>query len=264
MVLLDLALTKLEFSRYFLERGNMKLHKISVLTGLFLAACAPEVSKWTPAESPKKNIINRAVFTHTVDYPAHSESMKHEEKRALHQFLKRYILKPSSVNVTIDEYGGHSDKRIKDIERELVLFGISHHLIKIDSMRDSAHSHKSCGLKNERAGSGVELIFERYVVIPPSCSDFSQPIGNAAQEHNTSNFGCSDTANLGMMVANAKDLVDGRALDASDGPVIVAGIERYRTDAIKSLVDTSTTADPEQPTSGSTQSGGSSGASGAY
>ena len=242
----------------------MKLQKLSAFIGLLLAACAPEVTEWTPAESPKKNIINRAVFTHTVNYPAHSESMKRDEKRALHQFLKRYILKPSSVNVIIDEYGGHSNKRIKDIERELVLFGIPRHLIKIDSMQDQKRSNMLGGQEKKRFNSGVDLIFERYVIIPPSCSDFSQPIGNAAQAHNTSNFGCSDTANLGMMVANAKDLVDGRALDSSDGPVIVAGIERYRTDSIKSLVDTSTTADLEQPDSGSSQSGTSGGASGAY
>lgn len=244
----------------------MKLHNLWAATGLFLAACSPQITGWTPSESPKKNIVNRTVFTHTVHYPAHSESMGRQEKRALHQFLKQYILKPSSVNVIIDEYGGHSDKRIKDIERELVIFGIPHHLIKIDSMQDHSRTHEPCGQGKGKAGSGVDLIFERYVVIPPSCSDFSQPIGNAAQAYNTSNFGCSDTANLGMMVANARDLVDGRALDPSDGPVIAAGVERYRTDKVKKLIDTSTTTSPDQPTSstGQSSSGVSGGASGAF
>ncbi len=242
----------------------MKLYQLAVFSGLFIVACSPEVTKWTPSESPKKNIVNRAVFSHTVHYPAHSESMDNQEKRALHQFLKRYIIRPSSVTVVLEEYGGHSDKRIKDIERELVLFGIPYHFLKVESSQEQDRTEQRKESRKGKSASGVELIFERFVVIPPSCSDFSQPIGDAEQAYNHSNFGCSDTANLGMMVANARDLVDGRKVDVSDGTVLAAGIERYRTDKVKSLVESSTTESPDQSSSNTGQSASGGGAAGAY
>lgn len=245
----------------------MKLYKMSAIAFLFLGACTPEVTDWTPAESPKKNVVDRAVFSHTVHYPAHSSSMGNREKRALQQFLRSYIMKPSSVTVILEEFGGHSEKRVKDIERELVLFGISYHLIKVGTL-DEMPKGASKGHKHDKGsrGSGVELTFERYIVIPPSCGNFSQPIGDAEQAYNHSNYGCADTANLGMMVANPRDLMNGRTLEASDGTVIAAGVQRYRTDKVKALIDTSTTVSPEQASSSSqtpTMTSGGTGA-GAY
>lgn len=239
----------------------MKFYKTTTLLFLLLGACAPEVTNWTPSENPKKNVVDRVILNHLVAYPAHSSSMGSREKRELKQFLTSKVQHPSSVTIVLVEFGGHSEKRIRDIERELVLFGIPHHLITVDSLEDNRR------IKSSHQGSGVEIIVERYFAIPPSCADFSQTIGSADQVFNNSNYGCADTSNLGLMIANPRDLIKGRSLGDSDGAVMAAGILRYRSDKVKALMDTSTNASLEQTTSQpSTPSTGtaSAGGGGAY
>ena len=50
---------------------------------------------------------------------------------------------------------------------------------------------------------------ERYVVTLPPCPDWSKPAAGAGDFTNTasSNFGCADAVNLGLMVATPADLV---------------------------------------------------------
>ncbi len=246
----------------------MKIYKLSAILFGFLGACTPDVTNWTPAESPKENKVERTVFTHTVDYPAHSGSMREKEKKNLLRFLKTNVRRPSAVTALLVEYGGHSEKRIKDIIRELIRYGIPYDLISIDGDQEERHL-KHHHHKSGEKGSGVDVIIELYIVIPPACANFSQPIGDSRQAYNTSNYGCSDATNLGLMVSNPRDLLKGRELGSSDGTVIAAGVERYRKDNVKQLLETSTTVDPgqtgqtESTNGGGTTSGGTSGG-GAY
>lgn len=50
-------------------------------------------------------------------------------------------------------------------------------------------------------------------------------------------FGCSDMYNLGKMIAEPSDLVRGRALGEADAASGVLGIERYREDKKKQLIN---------------------------
>lgn len=225
----------------------MKFYKLSTALCIFLGACAPEVADWTPSESPKKNVVDRAILSHTIHYPAHSSSFEGRERRALHQFLTAHVQKPSSVTIILQEYGRHSEKRIKDVERELVIFGVPFHLITVEYEEAPQHKPKKHHkIHKQQTGSGIEMTVERYVVIPPSCGDFSRSIGDADQAYNHSNYGCSDTANLGMMVANPRDLINGRTLSPADGTVIAAGVQRYRKDNVKALLESATNVAPGQ------------------
>jgi len=235
----------------------MKIYKLSVLFfALIGGGCTPEVSDWTPSESPKENKVDRALFMHKIHYPAHASSMSEKEKRKLLQFLRNTVMSPLAVNVILEEYGGHSEKRIKDIQREFLKFGIPYELITVDY--ENEDSYQKCSSKNQHkkeSRSGVEVMIERYVVIPPACADFSQPIGDANQARPPSNFGCAEITNFGMMVANPRDLVKGRLLGDSDGTVIAAGVERYHKDKVKDLLDTSTTVAPGTIATNSTATG---------
>lgn len=242
----------------------MRLYQLSLFL-LLLAGCTPEVSDWTPAESPKENKVERAVFSHFVYYPEKANEFEEIEKKRLLRFLKTTVLRPSAVTVILVEYGGRSKKRVKDIVRELIKYGISYDLIVDDN--ETGQSSCSTSKRSQKGQeSGVEVIVERFVVIPPECADFSQPIGTARQEYSHSNFGCADAVNMGMMIANPRDLILGRPMGDSDGQVIAEGVRRYRTDKVKKLIDVSTNVDPGQlgtqtqsilttPTGGGTGSG---------
>lgn len=228
----------------------MKIYKIiSVLACIaLLPGCVPETAEWTAAESPKKNKVDRVVFTYNVAYPAHATEMEVREKKKLQQFLSDSVPSPSAVTATLYEHGGISEKRIKDIKRELLKHGVPNDLIIVTDDQDAS----DCKHSKKDSHSGVELIIERYLVIPPSCSDFSQKIGDAKQSAPSSNYGCAVEANLGMMVANPRDLIRGRSHDPYNGLVLGEGVARYQTGKITPLINTSTTTPTAQQNSTST------------
>lgn len=239
----------------------MKIHKISILA-LSLAAvgCAGEVAEWTPAESPKHNKIQRFVSAYDVHYPAHAKDFKKDEKEKLNRFLKTNVPSPAAVLVTLEEYGGHSEGRVKDVRRELLKHGVPFDLIQVPESAWTGKDASKHGREDKKL-SGVEVVVERYVVIPPSCADFSQQIGTATQAEHASNYGCSTEANIGMMVANPRDLLKGREHGPYDGTVMAAGVQRYHEDRVKKLIDTSTTifsqsGDTQEGTMSLTTSGG--------
>ena len=60
---------------------------------------------------------------------------------------------------------------------------------------------------------------ERYLVTLPACPDWSRQSGTDFSNQPHSNFGCATQSNLGMTVAEPKDLVSGRTLAPADGVV---------------------------------------------
>src|SRR3990167_3457846 len=91
----------------------------------FLAGCTPKVAQWTPAESPKENKVQRTFFTHVIHTPSSKGSLSDQEKKKLLEFLKVKAPRPSAVSVIIEETGTPSKTRVKEIQRELVKYGIS-------------------------------------------------------------------------------------------------------------------------------------------
>ncbi len=250
----------------------MKIYKISALgIGLLAAACTAEVAQWTPAESPKENKVERAVFKHHIH-----GGLGKAEKAKFVQFLKEKAMNPYSVTVTIEEYGHHSEERVKEIEKVILMHGVPYDLINHEVFIEEHHGKHHKGQqskchkgKREHGPSGVTVVVERYLVIPPSCANFSEQIGNANQTHAGSNFGCATIANLGMVVANPRDLVRGRKTEKYDGTVMAAGVERYHKDKVKALIDTSTTVPPGSqaamtPNAGSSPTPMASGGGAAY
>lgn len=255
---------------------KMKICKFSMLgIGLgisLLSGCTPEVAKWSPAESPKENMVDRAVFTYAFPYSAHKGEMCPLEKVKFLEFLKNTIPSPYAVKVTLEEYDGHSDKRLMDIERELLRFGVPMESIgrnydHVDVHYGKHHHHKhhksAAHHKAHPTGSVVLVVVERFFVITPSCANNLEKIGDASQAYSYSNLGCATEVNLGLMIANPQDLLRGRNRDPYDGTVMAAGVRRYETDKIKPIAEITTTTMQNQATSsGSSTGSGSTGSSG--
>jgi hypothetical protein len=256
----------------------MKICRISILGIALLAGCTPEVAQWTPAESPKINKVDRAVFTYIFPYAAHKGVMSPLEKAKFLEFLKDKVPSPYAVRITLEEFGGHSDKRLMDIERELLKYGVPSDLLHrnfdhVDEQFTEYHynkhnAHNRCfnwkiQHKAQTRGSVVVIVVERFVVIPPSCSNFSQQIGNASQAYGPSDLGCSTELNLGLMIANPQDLLRGRDRGLYDGAVLAAGVNRYEHDKIKEIAKITTTTMQNPVISVGGTAGGASGGSAA-
>jgi pilus assembly protein CpaD len=73
----------------------------------------------------------------------------------------------------------------------------------------------------------------RYTVTLPACPNWSQSLSYEFTNAFSSNYGCANTTNLGLMVASPADLVSARTLAPADGQPAVAAVQRYMNDRVK-------------------------------
>ena len=89
-----------------------------------------------------------------------------------------------------------------------------------------------------RAGDGDLLItVKRTEATSVGCPDFRRTNRMDLSELNTSNFGCATAGNLARSIADPRDLAAGRTLGPANGANSVGAVNRYRTDAVKPLIE---------------------------
>ncbi len=180
-----------------------------------LAGCNATADR-TPAEFVKTNKVEFLRFEHDVVYRNGMPNPSMIEAERLAVFLQEIQVGSSD---TILVAGGTPAQRkalrLRFAQRRLV-----------------AHETGVNG-----APGRVRVAVERYIVTPPRCPDWSKPVGEDARNTPQANFGCANTANLGMMVANPRDLIRGRSPGSADGAAVSAAIKRYRDGEIRPLLD---------------------------
>jgi pilus assembly protein CpaD len=185
------------------------------ILGVGLAACAPaEVGPnpnlgWIEAGSPKKLEVDRADYRHAVYFETDKADLPAVEQDGLLTFL-------SSVAPTTRDtirLEGHADERATDLY----------------NLELAARRANAVAAFLRRHG------YERYLVTLPGCPDWSRESGTDFANLPHSNFGCATQSNLGLMVAEPRDLVRGRNLAPADGAQQADGIVRYRTGKVIEL-----------------------------
>lgn len=102
----------------------------------------------------------------------------------------------------------------------------------------------------------VRVVIETYVVTLAGCPDWTHHPSISYDNEPTSNFGCASARNLGLMIADPGDLIEGRAMGAADGTVLAAAVKRYRAGKTKALLGAGSTADPQAKNAAPAQTGG--------
>lgn len=180
---------------------------------IVLAGCNPTAER-SETEYAKTNKVDFLRFEHDVVYRGGALDPSSLEAVRLSIFLREIQVQPSD---TILVSGGTSGQRMA-LRRQFAY------------RRLVAHDTGVIG-----APDRVRVAVERYIVTPPTCPDWSKPVGEDPQNTPPPNFGCATTANLGMMVANPRDLIQGRSPGTSDGAAVSAAIKRYRDGKIREL-----------------------------
>ncbi len=85
-------------------------------------------------------------------------------------------------------------------------------------------------------GPTVLVTVERHVIIYPDCPDWEKSAVGDFKNTPGSNFGCANVTNLGLMVADPRDLLGGQPMTESDATRLAAGVERYRNDETKEIL----------------------------
>jgi pilus assembly protein CpaD len=191
---------------------------VLVLGLAVLAACAPRTGEWSPAESPKKNVVHWAEFHHPVRFTAVTAEPGRAERDALAQFLDR-VGRGQGVRITVASPAGN-DARL-GLRRETAL---------ADFIRDRGFS-VTLGQAEPKDGAGsdsVRVTVGRFVSKPPACPDWSKPASGDPTNNVTSNFGCATATNLGLMIADPGVLARGTDLGPADAEATAVGIKDYR------------------------------------
>ncbi len=215
-----------------------------------LSACASvdgnlETTRgWLSASSPKGLEVDRAQHRHTIYFDTDRDHIRPDQRDRLLAFIQ--AVKPTSQDRIKLE--GHADERANDIynlelasrrnnavARILVEYGLRQRQVQTNAFGElvpaSPGSHEQAWSQNRR----VEIVLERYVVTPPPCPDWSRRSGHDYSNQPHSNFGCATETNLGLMIANPRDLVKGRKLGPADGIHQSEGIGRYREGQLTEL-----------------------------
>jgi len=77
----------------------------------------------------------------------------------------------------------------------------------------------------------------KLVAVPKPCPNWEKHTMDGLDNQFKPQFGCSDMYNLGKMISNPSDLIRGEALGQADAASGVLGIERYRQDKKKELIN---------------------------
>jgi pilus assembly protein CpaD len=179
-----------------------------------LAAC-DSPGEWSAAEAPRQTRVDFQRLTHTAGFGPSATQLAPTEQESLTAFLQ-------SAQVTTDDpvylEGASSDRlsspRISALARDLTRQGYS--VATLPAAPDAVPKN------------ALLVVVERYVVTPPDCPNWTKSSSDDHENAQSSNFGCADATNLGLMVADPRDLVIGRQLGPAGAAQAGLAIQRYR------------------------------------
>jgi pilus assembly protein CpaD len=194
-------------------KSNLRFAVLPLMLGL--AACVAEYSK---TEAPDTLRVDGANSRRELAFGAGSASLAPGELRKLDGWVLSGNIRPADrVEVAASGPPGLAAQRAGAISRELLRYGIVTQTLAID------------GVPANRAIVSVG----RYAVTLPTCPNWSQSLSYEFTSAFTSNYGCANTTNLGLMVASPADLVSGRTFAGTEAQPAAGAVNRYLTDRVK-------------------------------
>jgi pilus assembly protein CpaD len=194
-------------------KSHLRLAVPPLLLGL--VACAAEYSK---SEAPDALRVDGAGSRFEIAFAGGSDHLTAGEAARLDRMVQAGTIRPADL-VEIGAAGppGLAERRAAAISRELLRYGIVTHTLALDAA-PANHAIVSVG---------------RYAVTLPTCPNWSQSLSNDFTNAFTSNYGCANATNLGLMVASPADLVSGRTYTGTEAQPAAAAVQRYLTDRVK-------------------------------
>jgi pilus assembly protein CpaD len=190
------------------------LRLIAVALPLGLAACAAEYSK---SEAPTELRVDGSESRVELAFAGGSARLTPGEAARLDRLVLAGNIRPADrVLIAAGGPPGLAERRAAAISGELLRYGIVAQRLALDAVPPN-HAIVSVG---------------RYAVTLPTCPNWSQSLQWEFTNAFTSNYGCANNTNLGLMVASPADLVSPRPFAGIDATPAVNAVERYMTDKI--------------------------------
>jgi pilus assembly protein CpaD len=215
---------------------KMRFYPVLFLVLLGLAGCAAEYSK---SEAPTALRVDGAETRREIAFAAGSATLSPSEIRKINDWVLSGGVRPADhVAIAAGGPPALAQARTSAIAKALLRWGIV------------ATPTPFADVAANRAVVNVG----RYAVTLPDCPNWSQSLQWEFTNAYTSNYGCADATNLGLMVASPGDLVSGRQFTGIDAVPAIGAVDLYLADKVK--VPPSQTASPFAAPSGGGGAGG--------
>ena len=182
---------------------------------LGLVGCAAEYSK---SEAPTALRVDGAESRRELAFAAGSASLSPTEIRKINDWVLSGGIRPADrVAIAAGGPPALARARTSAIAKALLRWGIV------------ATSEPFADVAANRAVVNIG----RYAVTLPDCPNWSQSLQWEFTNAYTSNYGCADATNLGLMVASPGDLVSGRQFTGADAVPAITAVDLYLADKVK-------------------------------
>jgi len=177
-------------------------------------------AKWRQGKEPYENYVEPITLSHDVLFQPGQATITATGRKELHEFLRaesvgsdeQLVLRgPGSEGSTPSPL---TTARLAALKTELERSGLTVAVAR-------PGEDDGDGMMNT---DQVAVSVTRMAVLSPDC-EVPPP---APGERPKYRWSCSDTVNLGAMVANPEDLAHGRDFEPSDGEALARGVEAYR------------------------------------
>lgn len=197
---------------------------LAIACGALQACDAP--GEWSAAEAPRQLRVDFRRMTHPAVYVANATQLAPSEQQSLTNFLQvAEVTTDDHVYLEATNNGGLNASRIGALARDLSRRGYV--VGTLPPTRDAVPVN------------AILVAVERYVVTPPDCPNWTKSPSGDSENAASSNFGCSNVTNLGLMVADPRDLVIARQLGPAKAAEAGLAVQRYMAGKTAPLPTTS-------------------------
>lgn len=195
---------------------NTNRSLLALSLSALLGACAP-VTSYTEAEAPKNLKLDSTTTQLDVRFVPGSAALSAVDAARLSRLVASGGIAPSD-RVIIAAAGGPelAHQRVASIASILLHYGV---VGFASQLPDVPANH-------------AVLEVGRTLVTLPACPNWSKPSASDFENQPSSNFGCANETNLGMMVANPSDLASGLPTGPAAGHPSAAAVNRYLNDKV--------------------------------
>lgn len=205
---------------------------VGIALAAAMTACAGTEEDWPGyAEAPQPR-VERVTLRHVVDFPVGSSRMSRAQWRELAAFLGRADPKSAErvMLATGAATGGRGGYGLARQREQQVATAV----------RRAGAAPRAVSAGGTVAANAVAVFVSRDLVVLPECPDWTASPSLNYGNRTPSNWGCATAVNLGIMIANPRDLIRGEDLAPADAERLSRAIERYRQDKTKPLIDSPT------------------------
>ena len=180
------------------------------------------VGEWRQINDRPINHVDLVAMEHIVAFRPSAIRLDQAELSRL-----RYFVETSRAQSS-DQIMVHAPRRVEGLDDQVTrarLEILRQEFLNL-GLQASISYRPAANLSN--SPDQVAVVVSRAVAIVPDCTA-SDPVGQGVRPQWT--VGCSVNASLGLMAADPRDLVRGRAVAPADGEVLSKAVEGYRDPA---------------------------------